>query len=275
MPRRARRAEICNASRCFAIKLNVPEQDLNSALETEKLLRMEAEDRMRRVNADFQEFASRIAHDLREPLRTVSSYCQLLANRFSQPQDEDVELFLRYIRDAVDRSQTLLAAVVEYSTIEADKRRPVAVDLNAVFSEAARRPEAEHLHKHGNLPRVIAEYDLLVNVMRHLFDNAVKFAGRPDVSVDVSAQRDDQDWVVAVQDNGPGIDPAHHERVFGFFRRLHGREFPGTGLGLAYSRKAIECLGGRLWVESKPGEGATFLFSLPAADEESVNGVGR
>ncbi|HLH40682.1 MAG TPA: ATP-binding protein [Bryobacteraceae bacterium] len=242
--------------------------DLDTSLETEKRLRLEAEDRLRRANADFQEFATRIAHDLREPLRTVSSYCQLLANRFGKTEDEDAALFLRYIHDAVERAQILMAGVVEYSTIEGDRRRPTNVDLNAVVAEAARRAGQDRVHKQGNLPVVVGEYDLLVNVMRHLFDNAVKFAQRPDVSIDVSARREDGDWIISVHDNGPGIDPAHHERVFGFFRRLHGREYPGAGLGLAYCRKAIDLLGGRMWVESKPGEGATFLFSLPAAGED-------
>jgi two-component system, chemotaxis family, sensor kinase Cph1 len=245
----------------------VPEQEIDSALETERRLRQEAEDKLRRVNADFQEFASRIAHDLREPLRTVASYCQLLANRFGEPEDEDSALFLQYIRDAVERSQTLLAAVVEYSTIDSDKRRPVPVDLNAVFAEAARRTGG-NIQKTGTLPRVVAEYDLLVNVFRHLFDNAIKFAGRPDVSVEVSARRDGDDWIISVRDNGPGIDPMHHERVFGFFRRLHGREIPGTGMGLPYSRKVIDSLGGWMWLESKPDQGATFLFTLPAADPD-------
>jgi light-regulated signal transduction histidine kinase (bacteriophytochrome) len=247
------------------IKFYVYEREIDSDVEKEKRLREDAEERLRILNADFQEFAARIAHDLREPLRTVSSYSQLLATRFGDVRDEDATLFLGYIRDAVDRAQTLLAGVVEYSTVDAEKRHPVPVDMNAVFSEAARRSGGK-IQKHENLPRVIAEYDLLVNVMRHLFDNAIKFAGHPDLSVDVSARRDDQDWIIAVHDNGPGIDPAHHERIFGFFRRLHGRDYPGAGLGLTYCRKAIESLGGRLWVDSKPGDGATFLFSLPAAD---------
>jgi light-regulated signal transduction histidine kinase (bacteriophytochrome) len=240
--------------------------DLDTSLETERRLRLEAEERLRRANADFQEFATRIAHDLREPLRTVSSYCQLLANRFGNADDEDAALFLRYIHDAVERAQTLMAGVVEYSTIEGEQRRPASVDLNAVVSDAARRAGQDHVHPQGNLPAVIGDYGLLVNVMRHLFDNAMKFAQRPDVFIAVSARRQDGDCIVAVRDNGPGIDPAHQERVFGFFRRLHGREYPGAGLGLAYCRKAIDVLGGRMWLESKPGEGATFLFRLPAAD---------
>ena len=245
----------------------MPPQELEIALEQERRLRFEVEDRLRRLNTDFQEFSSRIAHDLREPLRTVSSYCQLLATRFGDPEDAEAALFLKYIRDAVDRAQALLVAVVEYSSIESERRHPVPVDMNAVFSEAARRAGHEGAFHRENLPRVIGDFGLLSNVMHHLLENAVKFAGRSDVSVEVSARRDDQDVIVSVHDNGPGIEPAHQERVFGFFRRLHGREIPGTGMGLAYSRKALESLGGKLWLESAPGEGATFLFSLPAADD--------
>src|SRR5579885_1630232 len=156
--------------------------DLDTSLETERRLRLEAEERLRRANADFQEFATRIAHDLREPLRTVSSYCQLLANRFGNADDEDAALFLRYIHDAVERAQTLMAGVVEYSTIEGEQRRPASVDLNAVVSDAARRAGQDHVHPQGNLPAVIGDYGLLVNVMRHLFDNAMKFASAPTFS---------------------------------------------------------------------------------------------
>ena len=171
---------------------------------------------------------------------------------------------MRYIHDAVERAQVLLAGVVEYSTVDADKRHPVPVDMNTVYAEAMRHATRPEAFQHEKLPVVVGEFDLLVNVMRHLFTNAVKFAGRPDAAVVVSSQKKDQDWIIAVRDNGPGIDPAHHERVFGLFRRLHGRDIPGCGMGLAYSRKAIESLGGRLWLESSPGEGSTFLFSLPA-----------
>jgi len=245
-------------------RVNVTPKELESALENERRLRVEAETQLRRVKADFQEFTSRIAHDLREPLRTVSSYCQLLANRFGDPKDEDATLFMRYIHDAVERAQVLLAGVVEYSTVDADKRHPVPVDMNTVYAEATRHAARPEVFQHEKLPVVVGEFDLLVSVMRHLFANAVKFAGRPDAAVQVSSQKKDQDWIIAVRDNGPGIDPAHHERVFGLFRRLHGRDIPGCGMGLAYSRKAIESLGGQLWLESSPGEGSTFFFSLPA-----------
>jgi light-regulated signal transduction histidine kinase (bacteriophytochrome) len=236
------------------------EQELESA-------RLDAEDRLRRANADFQEFTSRLCHDLREPLRTISTYSQLFVNRMAASPDPDAALSLQYIQDAVGRAQALLAAVMEYSSIESGARRLVPVDLNVVFAEAVRREGHQQAYSHDELPRVVGDFDLLSRLFRHLFENAIKFANRPDPSVHVSAFRKDYDWVISVHDNGPGIDPAHQETVFGLFKRLHGRDFSGSGLGLAFCRKAIESLGGRIWLESSPGEGATFLFSLPAAED--------
>lgn len=226
-----------------------------------------AENRLRRANTDFQEFVSRVSHDLREPLRTVGSYCQLLAAKAGHA-DEDSELYVRYILDGVDRAQSLLSAMVEYASADLDKRRPVPVDMNSVFFEALQRipPGERAAITRDRLPTVIGDFDLLEKVLDHLFDNAIKFAGRPDWKLHVAARCGGGECVISVHDNGPGIDPAHFERVFGLFRRLHGRDVPGNGLGLAFARKALESLGGAIWVESKPGEGSTFLFSLPSAD---------
>jgi signal transduction histidine kinase len=157
--------------------------------------------------------------------------------------------------------------MVEYGSAEPEKRHPTRVDMNTVFFETTRRlnapPGAIDCEE---LPAIIGDFDTLAKVMQHLLDNAIKFAARPDPKVHLSARADGYDWIFSVRDNGPGIDPAHFDRIFGLFRRLHGREVPGNGLGLAFARKAIESLGGRIWVESKPGEGSTFLFTLPAAD---------
>jgi light-regulated signal transduction histidine kinase (bacteriophytochrome) len=247
----------------------MPEPTLKANPEIEKLkAELEvAESRLRRANADFQEFVSRVSHDLREPLRTISSYCQLLKVKNTGHSDEDTELYLRYMIDGAERAQSLLAAMVEYATAEPEKRHPTRVDMNTVFFEAARAIRVpEGAITHDPLPAVIGDFDPLTKVMQHLLDNAVKFAGRPDPKVHVSARPDGYDWIISVCDNGPGIDPAHFERIFGLFRRLHGRDIPGNGLGLAFARKAIESLGGRIWVESKPGSGSTFSFSLPGAD---------
>lgn len=247
----------------------MPEPSLKTH-ETEQL-RAEleaAEERLRRANADFQELVSRVSHDLREPLRTVSSYCQLLAAKSNSHADDDVQLYMQFIHDAVDRAQSLLAAMVEFATAEPERQHPTRVDMNTVFFEATRRlnaPPGASITS-DPLPAVMGDFDLLAKLMQHLLDNAVKFAARPDPAVHVSARSGGYDPVISVRDNGPGIDAAHFEKIFGLFRRLHGREIPGNGLGLAFARKAIESLGGRIWVESKPGEGSNFLFTLPSAD---------
>ena len=168
-----------------------------------------AEHRLRRANSDFQEFVSRVSHDLREPLRTVGAYCELLAVKNAGHADEDAKLFTRYILDGVQRAQSLLTAMVEYASAQPEKRHPTAVDMNAIFFEATRRvkaPEGAAI-THDSLPTVVGDFDPLAKVMVHLIDNAIKFAGRPDAKVHVSARPEGYDWIISVQDNGPGIDP--------------------------------------------------------------------
>ena len=237
-----------------------------------------SESRARKANADLRDFAAMVSHDLREPLRTVGTYCEILSVRHpaSHPGDnpddgDDSALLLRYILDAVDRAQLLLTGMVEYADAEPEKRVAVPVDMEALFHEAARRVEPVAGREpagitHDPLPMVLGDFETLVKLLRHLLDNAVKFNPNPGARVHVSAARQDQDWLFSVKDNGPGIEPAHQERVFGLFKRLHGRDFRGSGLGLSFARRALEWLGGRIWVESKPGEGSTFYVTLPSID---------
>ena len=143
--------------------------------------------------------------------------------------------------------------------------------MNDVFRQAVQsaRPLPENRNAvvtRDELPVVIGDFDKLVRVVGHLLDNAVKYAGRPDPQVHVSSRAAGAEWIVSVKDNGPGIDPARHESIFGVFQRLHGKEYPGVGLGLAYSKKAIACQGGRIWVESNGGNGSTFYFTIPTPD---------
>lgn len=246
-----------------------PQQDLDqlrAALDQEQSARSELEDRLRRSRSDFQEFASRISHDLREPLRTVGVYAQLISSKSAG--DEDANLYLSYIQDAVERTQALLAAMLEYAAVEAEPLHPVAVDMNSVYSESLRRinPAAPVSVTSDPLPTVSGDFEMLTRTLRHLIDNGIKFAGRPDAQIHVSARRNDRDWIICVRDNGPGVEPAHREKIFGLFRRLHGCEIPGTGLGLAFSKSVVQALGGDIWVEPAPEQGSIFCFSLPPAD---------
>jgi signal transduction histidine kinase len=239
--------------------------ELEAGLESERQLRVEAEARLQRVNAEFEDFTSKVSHDLREPLRAVNLYCQLIS---TDPAGPDSEKYLGFIREGVDRAQTLLGGITEYASASRDRRPPVRVDMNAVFMDSARRLAGNNtglppVVTHDPLPAVAGDFDLLVRMMRNLLDNAIKFGDKPEARTHVSSRWAENEWLFSVQDNGPGIDAAHRESVFSLFKRLHGRDYPGHGIGLAFCKKVVERHGGRIWVDSRLGVGSTFYFTLP------------
>jgi light-regulated signal transduction histidine kinase (bacteriophytochrome) len=246
--------------------------ELEAALEAERQLRLEAEKRVQRANADFEDFTSKVSHDLREPLRAVSIYCQLISADLSKAEGQpgETEKYLKFVLDGVDRAQNLLASIMEYASVARERRPPVRVDMNAVFVDSLKRVTRDQpshpVLTSDSLPAVTGDFDALARVMRHLIENAVKFAGKSDPRVHVSSQRDGNDWLLSVQDNGPGIDASHHDTIFSLFKRLHGRDYPGHGIGLAYCKRVVERHGGRIWVASTAGGGSTFYFTLPAFD---------
>jgi light-regulated signal transduction histidine kinase (bacteriophytochrome) len=166
--------------------------------------------------------------------------------------------------------QSLLTDMVEYAVTDTCGRQPSRTDMEAVLvlSMDKQLNVGNAVITHDPLPAVMGDSEILAKVLKHLIGNAVKYCGSPHPRVHISSKRRNLACVFSVQDNGPGVDPAFHERIFGVFKRLHGREYPGTGLGLAFCKKAIERHGGRIWVESTPGEGSTFYFTLPAADPD-------
>jgi light-regulated signal transduction histidine kinase (bacteriophytochrome) len=141
-----------------------------------------------------------------------------------------------------------------------------AVLSQALLSTDRQITERSAVATHDPLPRVCGDFEILTKVMHHLIRNAVEYCDTPSPRVHISSARVDSDWVFSVADNGPGIDPAFQGRVFGVFKRLHGKEHPGNGLGLAFCQKAIQWHGGRMWLQSTPGTGSTFYFTLPPAD---------
>ena len=241
---------------------------LRKALDAETRRASRSQRQLDRANADFEEFVSMAAHNLRESLRDVASFSQLLAETYAGRLDSDAGVFLERIQDGAARMQSLLTDVVDYWATDAGDRQSSRTDMEAVLRQALLSTDKQITERsaivtHDPLPRVCGDFEILTKVLHHLIRNAIEYCGTPSPRVHISSRREDLEWVFSVQDNGPGIDPAFQDRIFGVFKRLHGKEHPGNGLGLAFCKKAIEWHGGRMWMESTPGAGSTFYFTLP------------
>jgi chemotaxis family two-component system sensor kinase Cph1 len=222
------------------------------------------------ANADFEDFVSRAAHDLRESLREISAYSQLMSETYAGRLDADANVYLARIQEGTAKTQSLLADVVDYWALGGG-RQSSATDMDGALAQAllcADRQIAQRnaVVTHDPLPRVAGDFELLAKVLLHLIRNGIEYCEAAAPRVHLSSTRVDRDWILSVQDNGPGIKPAFQNQVFEPFRRLHGKEHPGNGLGLAFCKKAIAWHGGRMWIESTPGTGSTFYFTLPAGD---------
>jgi PAS domain S-box-containing protein len=243
-------------------------------------LRKRAEEELRRLNEDLirsnkelEQFAYVASHDLQEPLRMVSSYTQLLAKRYEGELDQDAHDFIRYAVDGANRMQRLIQDLLAYSRITTRGSPFVPLDLYEALGDAVANLETA-INESGavvtndNLPTVKADRTQLVQVFQNLVGNAIKFRKQDDPPrVHISAERAGQEWIISVKDNGIGIDPRHINRLFVIFQRLHGKqEYPCTRIGLAICQRILMRHGGRIWVESAPGEGATFRFALKGQD---------
>jgi PAS domain S-box-containing protein len=224
-----------------------------------------------RSNKELEQFAYVASHDLQEPLRMVSSYTQLLAKRLEGHLDQDTQDFIGFAVDGANRMQRLIQDLLVYSRVTTRARPYEPVDLHQVMGEAvanlqAAIAESGAVVSNSELPILIADRSQLVQVFQNLVGNAIKFHKEGVAPrVHVSARRHGEEWIVSVKDNGIGIDPKHFSRLFVIFQRLHGQQqYPGTGIGLALCQRIIARHGGRVWVESAPGEGSEFLFTLRA-----------
>ena len=224
-----------------------------------------------RANADFEEFVSMAAHNLRQDLRDVDAFSQLMNETYASRRDSEAGVFLDHIQQGSARMQSLLADVVDYWATGTGERQPSAIEMEAVLRQALLLADQQIADRcatvtHDPLPGVYGRFDVLAKVLHHLIRNAIEYSETPSPRVHISSKRAGKDQVISVQDNGPGIEPPFHTRIFAAFRRLHGRDYPGNGLGLAFCKKSIEGNGGRIWVESEKGAGSTFRFTLPAVD---------
>ena len=237
------------------------------ARERETLARQTAD--LARSNADLEKFAYVASHDLQEPLRTVASYTKLLERRYRGRLDRDADEFIAYAVDGAVRMQRLIDDLLAYSRVGTRGKSFEPTDCEAVLDRALANlrvaiEESGAVVTREPLPTLMADGAQLAQVFQNLIGNAIKFRAPEPPEIHVSAARGDGEWVVAIRDNGIGFDPADAERIFMVFQRLHSHaEYPGTGMGLAICRKIVERHGGRIWVESEPGKGATFRFTVP------------
>jgi signal transduction histidine kinase len=228
---------------------------------------------LQRSNTDLQQFAYVASHDLFEPLRMITSYLQLLSQRCQSKLDPQGQEFIRFAVEGARRMNALIHDLLAYSRVDIRGRAFEPVECQQAFDAAIANlkvaiEESGAVIAHGPLPRVLGDAVQLTQVFQNLLGNAIKFRGPRPPQIEVNAHPHNGEWLFLVRDNGIGIDPKFFDRIFIIFQRLHTREqYAGTGLGLAICKKIIERHGGRIWVESTPGSGSTFLFTLPTIPE--------
>jgi signal transduction histidine kinase len=227
-----------------------------------------AMDDLARSNTELERFAYVASHDLQEPLRMVTSFLQLLERRYKDKLDSDALEFINYAVDGSTRMKTLINDMLTYSRLGTRGEEFAITDCENILERVlsilqVSIIENQALVTHDPLPKVIGDDTQLEMLFQNLIGNAIKFHSKNPPKVHVGVKKNEKNWIFSVSDNGIGIDPQFFERIFIIFQRLHNREeYPGTGIGLAISKRIVERHGGRIWIESQPEKGSTFFFSL-------------
>jgi signal transduction histidine kinase len=228
---------------------------------------------LERSNSELEQFAYVASHDLQEPLRKVASFTQLLQRRYAGQLDARADQYIEFAVDGAKRMQALINDLLQYSRVGRSAREPALVSSDAALAQARNNlatamEESGATVETGHLPLVLAELPLLTAVFQNLLSNSLKFSGGKPPRIVITCTRDEPFWLFSFSDNGIGIQPEYAERIFVIFQRLHERTaYPGTGIGLAMSRKIVEYFGGRIWLDTSYTEGSRFLFTLPMPAE--------
>lgn len=243
------------------------EKQLEELILTNALLEKRAAG-LAETNAELERFAYIASHDLQEPLRMVSGFLQLLKKRYDSQLDDSAQQYIRFAVDGAERMKKLINDLLEYSRLGSTKEDVALVDLNIVIYDviALFNDRLTQTNAHvdcGYLPVVKGKKVQLMQLFQNLFSNAIKYRSEEPLQITVSCEEKDDCWEITVADNGIGIDPKFYEKIFVIFQRLHSNtEYSGTGIGLAVCKKIAERHGGKMWVESEPGKGSRFSFSI-------------
>ena len=255
----------------MAIRANITERKLAEERLAGKIRELA------RSNAELEQFAYVASHDLQEPLRMVANYTQLLAERYRGKLDEQADKYIHYAIDGATRMQAMIQDLLTYSRAGRQGNNIHNIDVNTAVQAALENlepviRESGAAVKYDRLPTVEANAIQITQLFQNLIGNAIKFRGKLPPVVQIAAEQNGDEWVFSVADNGIGIAAEHSQIIFAIFQRLHTRnEYSGNGIGLAICKKIVERHGGRIWVESKEGQGATFKFTLPAAEATTRN----
>jgi PAS domain S-box-containing protein len=254
-------------------------RELNATLEqrvaerTQELLRSNRA--LRQSNDDLSQFAYAASHDLQEPLRMVALYSQMLQRKYFGNLDANADQYIGYIVGGAQRMEMLLKDLLTYSQTGSSAEGPAeTVDFAAVISKVLLNLQAS-IEQSGatitwdQLPAVHAHEIRLVQLLQNLVSNAIKYRSEDPPRIHLSAEGREREWILSVQDNGVGIAPEYAQQIFKIFKRLHGQDYPGTGIGLAICQRIVETYGGRIWVEPADGKGSCFYFTLPPAKSQA------
>ncbi len=243
--------------------------DEYSRSDVTQALRRGGVDRLRQSNDRLKQFAYAASHDLQEPLRMVSSYLQLLEDRYETDLDEQAQEYIDFAADGAARMRAMVDDLLSFSRVEQTEGEFDPVDCETVLERVTndlriKIEENDAKIVVESLPTVMADSEQLEQLFNNLVSNAIKYSGEEPPRIEITAERRGDHWEFSVADDGIGIDPDKRDRIFVVFKRLHhDDEYPGTRIGLSLCQEIVENHGGEIWVESEPGEGSTFSFTLP------------